>query len=529
MSPFEPLREFDPQVVGGYRLRARLGAGGMGQVFLSFTPGGRAVAVKVLRQEFADDPEFRARFAQEVRSAQQVNGVHIAQLLDAGTGDDQPWMATAYVPGPSLGEAVRLAGPLPVPQVQALTVVIARALQAIHEAGIIHRDLKPGNVVLCSDVARVIDFGVARAADATALTVSGMRVGTPQYTAPEQIQGRSATPAADVFALGAVAYYAATGKHAFGEGPEFSVVHRVVYEEPSLEGCPPSLLALVRSCLSKDPEARPALQDVIDVGGSAENSGFPPPVVRLIEERQEAVDSLSATTAPSERAPAAQTGARPEPRREPGNSGPARRAGWLPVVVTAVVVSLITALTVTQLGGGDPERDPQAVQTGQTVSTTSAPTTAPPPSTTPPVNGEPSVPPTPTPSPSPGDVTQWTGRVKFDFDGIDLDSVPPSRQEESFGAFDIEVALACGGSCALSDETGRQGLARWPTLEPPTRAKCAELVSTQGDSQLGGIKRGDLLCLRTSMNRIALVAINSFVDENVDATVIVWAATDESG
>ncbi|MFD0473051.1 serine/threonine-protein kinase [Nonomuraea thailandensis] len=183
---FEPLHGDDPRTLGGYALRARIGAGGMGRVFLSFSPGGRPVAVKMVRAEFADDSEFRARFAQEVRAAQQVNGIHIAQLLDADAGAPTPWLATAYIPGPSLSEAVRLAGPLPVPVVAGLTVAVARALQAVHAAGIIHRDLKPSNVVLGGDGPRVIDFGVARATDATSLTLSGVRVGSPQYSSPSR-------------------------------------------------------------------------------------------------------------------------------------------------------------------------------------------------------------------------------------------------------------------------------------------------------------------------------------------------------
>ncbi|HEY3868967.1 MAG TPA: serine/threonine-protein kinase [Actinocrinis sp.] len=261
---FHPLRSGDPDRIGGYRLYARLGAGGMGEVFLSFTPGGRAVAVKMIRREFADDPRFRARFMHEARAAQRVSGTHIAQLLDAGPDAATPWLATAYVAGPTLAETVQLYGPLPVASVIVLMSSIAESLRVIHEAGLVHRDLKPANVVLGNDGVQVIDFGIARATEGTALTLSGMMVGSPQYAAPEQVLGHPTTAAGDIFALGALAYYAATGRAAFGDGPEFSVVYRVVNAEPDLAGCPLQLRALIQDCLSKEPEDRPTTADVLE-------------------------------------------------------------------------------------------------------------------------------------------------------------------------------------------------------------------------------------------------------------------------
>ena len=264
-SPFEALAADDPPVIGGYPLQARLGSGGMGRVYLAFTPGGRPLAVKVVRREFAEDPEFRQRFAQEIRAAQRVNGVYTAQVVDAGPDAEQPWLATAYVPGPSLAAAVREFGPLPVRTVLPLVAAVAESLAAIHAASVIHRDLKPANVVLAADGPRVIDFGIARAADSTPLTATGMRIGTPQYMAPEQALGQSAVPATDLFSLGSLAFFAATGRTPFGDGQEMAVLYRVVNEQPDLSACPPELLPLVQACLIKDPAERiggPALIDL---------------------------------------------------------------------------------------------------------------------------------------------------------------------------------------------------------------------------------------------------------------------------
>lgn len=262
-DPFQPLKADDPAVVGGYRLAAVLGAGGMGKVYLSYTPGGRPLALKVIRAEFSEDPEFRRRFQQEVRSAQRVQGLYTAPVIDSDTEGAQPWLATAYVPGPSLAHAVARHGGLPLRSVLLLTVGVAEALGVIHGAGIVHRDLKPANVLLASDGPRVIDFGIARAADTTALTGTGVSVGTPAFMAPEQAAAGTVTPATDVFALGQIAAYAAIGAPAFGEGPSHAVLYRIVHEDPDLSRLPDELRPLVTRCLSRDPADRPALADVI--------------------------------------------------------------------------------------------------------------------------------------------------------------------------------------------------------------------------------------------------------------------------
>src|SRR5215831_18323718 len=230
----EPLAGGDPAEVAGYRLHGRLGAGGMGRVYLAFTPGGRPVALKVVRPEFGGDEAFRARFRQEIQAARRVHGLYTAQVLDAGPDADPPWLVTAYVVGPSLAQAVREYGPMPPQTVFQLMAGVAEALQAIHAAGVVHRDLKPSNVLLAPDGPRVIDFGIARAIEATTVTRTGMRVGSPQFMAPEQIAGRSIAPAIDVFALGSLATFAALGRPPFGEGSEAAVMYRILHEPPDL-------------------------------------------------------------------------------------------------------------------------------------------------------------------------------------------------------------------------------------------------------------------------------------------------------
>lgn len=259
----QPLASDDPAEIGRYRLRGRLGAGGMGRVYLASTPAGRPVALKVVRPELGDDEEFRARFRQEIQAARRVHGLYTAELLDADPAATPPWLVTAYVPGPSLQQAVTENGPMPEPAVFRLIAGVAEALQAIHSADVVHRDLKPSNVVLGPDGPRVIDFGIARALEATVLTRSGTMVGTPQFMAPEQILDRPVTPMIDIFALGSLAAYAAQGRAPFGEGHPAAVAHRVLYEPPDLGGCPPQLRAMIEPCLVKQAASRPALDQIL--------------------------------------------------------------------------------------------------------------------------------------------------------------------------------------------------------------------------------------------------------------------------
>ncbi|MFD8147127.1 serine/threonine-protein kinase, partial [Streptomyces sp. NPDC059708] len=253
----------DPREIGGYRLHARLGAGGMGVVYLAYTPGGRPIALKAVRAEFAEDPEFRERFAREVASARRIHGLFTAQVVDFGVDERTPWLATAYVPGPSLHEVVRRHGPLPVRTALLLVAGIAEALQVIHAAGVVHRDLKPANVLIAGDGPRVIDFGIAHAADSSALTGTGLRIGTAAFMAPEQALGHRVTPATDVFALGALVAYVAGGTPPFGPGPESTALYRVVHEHPDLSRIPAELRDLVAWCLAKQPQGRPTTAELI--------------------------------------------------------------------------------------------------------------------------------------------------------------------------------------------------------------------------------------------------------------------------
>ncbi|MFC7733214.1 serine/threonine-protein kinase [Actinomadura keratinilytica] len=205
----QPLAAHDPRSIGRYRLRARLGAGGMGRVYLGVSPGGRAVAVKVVHPELAADPQFRRRFAAEVQAARTVGGFHTTPVVDADPDADPPWLVTAYIAGPSLAEVLAEHGPLPEATVRRLGAGLAEALEAVHAAGLVHRDLKPSNILLADDGPRVIDFGIARALDATALTRPGAVSGTPGYLAPERLNDEPAGPPADVFALGVVLCHAA--------------------------------------------------------------------------------------------------------------------------------------------------------------------------------------------------------------------------------------------------------------------------------------------------------------------------------
>ncbi|MFJ3218035.1 serine/threonine-protein kinase [Kitasatospora sp. NPDC086801] len=255
----EALEDGDPRQVGAYRLLRRLGAGGMGRVYLGRTAGGRTVAVKMVHAQYAADPEFRVRFRNEVAAARQVGGRWTAPVLDADTEGAQPWVATGYVAGPSLGTAVREFGPLPGAAVRSLGAGLAEALAAVHGRGLVHRDVKPSNVLLALDGPRLIDFGITRALDAaTALTRSGFVVGSPGYLSPEQAEGRTAGPASDVFSLGAVLAYAATGTAPFGSGVSAPVMlYRVLHEEPELQLLDGDLRAIVADCLAKDPARRP--------------------------------------------------------------------------------------------------------------------------------------------------------------------------------------------------------------------------------------------------------------------------------
>lgn len=258
------LQPDDPRTLGNYRLLGRLGAGGMGRVYLARSPGGRTVAVKVVRQDLAADPAFRERFRHEVDMARRVSGRYTAPVVDAAPDEPLPWLATAYVLGPDLTDVVEAHGPLPEHTVRALGTGLAAALQEVHAAGLIHRDLKPSNVLLAAGGPRVIDFGIARAVDGNRLTQTGVVVGSPGFMPPEQAMGQDVGTAGDVFSLGVVLAFAATGRNVFGDAvAAATMLYQVVHAEPDLTGVPQMLTGLIRACLAKDPAQRPTPAEIL--------------------------------------------------------------------------------------------------------------------------------------------------------------------------------------------------------------------------------------------------------------------------
>jgi hypothetical protein len=265
----DQLRPGDPRNMGPYRLTGRLGGGGMGEVFLGRSAGGRPVAVKVIRAGLASDPEFRTRFRREVAAARRVNGLYTATVADADADGPVPWLATAYVPGPSLEAAVARHGALPARSVLALAAGLAEGLVAVHAAGLVHRDVKPSNVLLAADGPRLIDFGVAWDAQSTVLTSFGTLFGSPQYLSPEYATGQEFGPPTDVFSLGAVLAYAATGRPPFTGASLDTIVSRIVHEAPDLSGAPAQTRPVIEWCLAKDPAARPTPAELVARLGDA--------------------------------------------------------------------------------------------------------------------------------------------------------------------------------------------------------------------------------------------------------------------
>ncbi|MFJ2738297.1 WD40 repeat domain-containing serine/threonine protein kinase [Streptomyces sp. NPDC087440] len=281
----ESLRPGDPRRIGPYSLDGRLGAGGMGQVFLGTSSGGRRVAVKVIRPELASTPRFRERFAREVEAARRVGGFHTAQVVDADPHAVSPWLVTEFIPGATLQQVVAQQGPYAEDAVLRLGAGLAEGLAAIHGCGLVHRDLKPGNVIVAGDGPRIIDFGVAHASEAGRLTRTGAIIGTYAYMSPEQIRSAHVTPAGDVFSLGSVLAFAGTGRSPFDASSVPAIIHRVVGEPPRLTGLDEdgSLHRLIRACLAKDPAERPSAAEILhrlSVTGPAARPPAPRPVAR---------------------------------------------------------------------------------------------------------------------------------------------------------------------------------------------------------------------------------------------------------
>ncbi|WP_432114324.1 serine/threonine-protein kinase [Streptomyces sp. S1] len=368
----EPLNAEDPVRIGPFRLIGRLGVGGMGRVFLARSAGGRTVAVKVVHAELAARDEFRRRFAREVAALERVGGTGTAPVLGSDTDAEAPWVAIGYVPGPSLRTVVGDEyGPLPTETVRTLAAGLARALGHIHTAGLVHRDLKPSNVLLTVDGPQLIDFGIARAVDTVAeggdLTTTGAVVGSPGFMSPEQVRGERLTPASDVFCLGSVLVYAATGRAPFGSADSgvHATMFRIAHDEPDLTDLPPALSGVIRACLAKDPAARPSTGELVEALPVAD-PWLPADVLarlgrhaaRLLEAEAVSGGEGSGVTAAGDPAPTGSTGSTgstgagggptvtpPRPRR--------RRTLLAAVTVLAVAAAATVAYTVWPGTGAD--------------------------------------------------------------------------------------------------------------------------------------------------------------------------------
>jgi hypothetical protein len=295
------LQPGDPPTIGPYRLVGRLGSGGMGRVYLGVSAGGRPVAVKVVRAELAEDPDFRMRFGREVAAARRVSGLFTAMVVDADVDGPVAWLATAYVPGPSLFEAINDHGPLPASSLLTLAAGLAESLSAIHAAGVVHRDLKPSNVLLAEDGPRVIDFGISRAAESTALTQAGLVIGSPGFMSPEQAAGFEVGPPSDIFSLGAVLAFAATGEGPFGTGTTAALLYRVVHGSPSLDQVPTEVRRLIERCLAKDPSQRPTADGLLAEVGALQPTAnwLPEPIVRAFARDAQAGPAPATAAAPA--------------------------------------------------------------------------------------------------------------------------------------------------------------------------------------------------------------------------------------
>ena len=407
----ETLRRWDPERIGPYVVLGRLGSGSMGQVYLGRSAAGRLVAVKTIKVELAEEAGFRHRFAQEVAAARKVSGVFTAAVVEADPEADLPWLATAYVPAPSLARLVTACGPLPVTTVRWLAAGCAEALASIHGAGLVHRDLKPSNVLVAPDGPRVIDFGVARAAERMGRTTSRGAVGTPAYMAPEQARDtHEASVASDVYSLGATLLFAATGHPPYQGATVMDVLARLATEEPDLSGLPGELTELITSCMHRVPRQRPTSSAMLaqlgdfteaQAGPDEEHAYLPEAAMAMIAEYQRSPQlaafgqlgddlgedrSDDATSASYTELPASY---KPAPRRKPGTGSPGpgepgwRRwlrshmawAGWASVGAALVVVGVVLGAALSS--SSSPESGTSSRQTSGSVPVPLAPPVAP--------------------------------------------------------------------------------------------------------------------------------------------------------
>ncbi|MFE0107412.1 PQQ-binding-like beta-propeller repeat protein [Streptomyces sp. NPDC059009] len=365
------LREGDPQDIGGYPLEARLGSGGMGTVYLARTASGRPVAIKLIHQQFAADDEFRTRFRQEVAAARRVSGAFTAAVVDADTEGVHPWMATTYIEGPTLAQRIARRGPVGGAELRGLAIGLTEALRDIHRADVVHRDLKPSNVVLSPEGPRVIDFGISRAADQQTLTMTGRVIGTPPFMSPEQLQApRGVGPASDVFSLGTLLVYAATGQGPFDADSPYMTAYQVVHEAPELGEVPEVLRAVVEPCLAKTPETRPSADGLLeqlrdlptDLGGAGAGAAAAGSGVRRTRDMDtehsgppsHGQGNPPAAPAPAPApAPASALAPAPAPASERTLIRQRLRKRWRPVLAAAVAVAAIGGGIAVLTAGGD--------------------------------------------------------------------------------------------------------------------------------------------------------------------------------
>ena len=392
-----PLLQTDPSQVGRYRLVARLGAGGMGVVYLAVAPDGQQVAVKVLRPELADNPEFRVRFGREVTMLTRVQGVCTVRVIEADTQAPKPFLVTEYADGPSLSEYIDTRGPLDAGMLYGLATGLAEALAAIHAAGIVHRDLKPSNVLLTAGGPKVIDFGIAQALDTTSLTKTGITVGSAGYMAPEQVIGKAGT-AADIFTWAVTVAYAASGHSPFGTGAPDAILYRIMHATPDISAVPPGLHPLVEAAVAKDPQARPTAQQLLSqlTHTAARPSAGYDNLTQTV---------LAQTWHPSATGPAGPPSGPTVPRSGPtlpaGSRSPHRRTLLLPVVLTLAFLLAAAGTAAGFLlagrsggthgpaGGSTTQTRPTQLTPATTNGATTAPPTSPAASTTSPATTSP--------------------------------------------------------------------------------------------------------------------------------------------
>lgn len=522
----QPLQADDPPMVAGYRLAARLGAGGMGRVYLSHTQGGRPVAIKVIRPELADDPVFRRGFRREIKAAQRVRGAYTAELIDGDADAVPPWLATLYVPGPSLAEAVARRGPLPVPAVLWLMAGVAEALQAIHAAGIVHRDLKPSNVLLASDGPRVIDFGISLASGITSHTATGATVGTPQFMAPEQASGGEVTAATDVFALGQTAAFAALGEPLYGDGNSVGVLYRIVHSEPDLSLLPAQLRPLMARCLAADPGERATPAEIVEWCrqrlGRGADAGAGPAVWREVMGPEVTVPPPVPHPTPVHTMPLLQQPQlqrRPQPTVPAGRRARRRRTRMLSAVVT-VGALLSAGVAWTTLDVSDRLRDQNAAgssTSGQESSARSSTSS----STSGASSGSgaggrtsggsrPSSTASKPPKPIAYPVQMLNATIPLDMKDPyrflkDAKDVKDDRSAEERKA---DIRFVCGQTCALESDTS---LIDWVPSEKPgaTLESCrATLADAENRLPLAIVAAGSEICFEHPSGDIALFVVH---------------------